>query len=139
MSPAAPGRVIPLGQVIAVRGGEVSGEMHLLSYAQTASCARLTVITRARGEFVPPGIEHGMDQPVAVFPVHQFTTRDDHGTSYAMGFRGRRGRRPDELAGEVTDPGPPPGTRWLDLTTVPGGPAVRIDLNPGNGPPGGAG
>ena len=61
-SPAAPGRVIPLGQVIPVRGGEVSGEMHLLSYAQTTSCARLTVITRARGEFVPPGIEHGMDE-----------------------------------------------------------------------------
>jgi hypothetical protein len=137
---AAPGRVIPLGQVIPVRGGEVSGEMYLLSYAQTTSCARLTVVTRAGGEFVPPGIEHGMDQPVAVFPVHQFTARDDHGTSYATGFRGRRGRRPDELAGEVTlDPGPPPGTRWLDLTTVPGGPAVRIDLSPGNGPPGGAG
>jgi Sigma-70, region 4 len=139
-SPAAPGRVIPLGQVIPVRGGEVSGEMHLLSYAQTASCARLTVITRARGEFVPPGIEHGLDGPIAVFPVHHFTARDDHGTSYAMGFRGRCGRRPDELAGEVTlDPGPPPGTRWLDLTTVPGGPAVRIDLTPGNGPPAGAG
>ena len=137
---AAPGRVIPLGQVIPVRGGEVSGEIHLLSYAQTASCARLTVITRARGEFVPPGIEHGLDQPIAVFPVHQFTTRDDHGTSYAAGFRGRRGRRPGELAGEVTlDPGPPPGTRWLDLTTVPGGPAVRIDLSPGGGPPGDAG
>ena len=139
-SPAAPGRVIPLGQVIPVRGGEVSGEMHLLSYAQTASGARLTVITRARGEFVPPGIEHGLDQPVVVFPVHQFTATDDHGTSHATGFRGRRGRRPDELAGEVTlDPGPPPGTRWLDLTTVPGGPAVRIDLTPGDGPPGGAG
>ena len=139
-SPAAPGRVIPLGQVIPVRGGEVSGEMYLLSYAQTASGARLTVITRARGEFVPPGIEHGMDQLVAVFPVHQFSVRDDHGTSYRMRFRGRRGRRPDELAGEVTlDPGPPPGTGWLELTTVPGGPAVRIDLSQGNGPPDGAG
>jgi len=134
-SPAAPGPVIPLGQVIPVRGGEVSGEMHLLSYAQTASCARLTVITRARGEFVPPGIEHSMQQPIAVFPVHQFTAKDHHGTSYAMGFRGRRGQRPDELAGEVTlDPSPPPDTRWLELTTVPGGPAVRIDLTPGSRP-----
>jgi hypothetical protein len=137
----APGRVIPLGQVIPVRGEDVAGEMHLLSYAQTASCARLTVVTRARGEFVPPGIEHGgMDRPFAVFPVHQFTARDDHGTSYAMGFSGRRGRRPAELAGEITlDPGPPPGTRWLDLTTIPGEPATRIDLTPGNGPPGDAG
>ena len=68
--PAAPGRVIPpLGQVIPVCGGEVSGEMYLLSYAQTAPGARLTVITRARGEFVPPGIEPGgMYRPFAVFP-----------------------------------------------------------------------
>ena len=115
--------------------------MYLLSYAQTAPGARLTVITRARGEFVPPGIEPGgMDRPFAVFPVHQFTATDDHGTSYRTGFRGRRGRRPDELAGEITlDPGPPPGTRWLDLTTAPGGPAARIGLTPGNGPPDGAG
>ena len=124
--------------MIPVRGGEVSGEMHLLSYAQTAPGARLTVITRARGEFVPPGIEPGgMYQPFAVFPVHQFTATDDHGTSYRTGFRGRRGQRPDELAGEITlDPGPPPGTRWLDLTTAPGGPAVRIDLTPRSGPDG---
>jgi hypothetical protein len=140
-SPAAPGRVIPLGQVIPVRGGDVSGEMNLLSYAHTASGARLTVVTRARGEFVPPEIEHnGMYRPFAVFPVHQFTARDDNGRSYGMGFRGRRGRRATELAGEITlDPGPPPGIRWLELTTAPGGPAVRIGLNPGNGPPDGAG
>jgi len=140
-SPAAPGRVIPLGQVIPVRGDDVSGEMHLLSYAQTAPGARLTVITRARGEFVPPGIEHnGMYRPFAVFPVHRFTVRDDHGASYRMGFRGRRGQRPTELAGEVTlNPGPPPGIRWLELTTIPGEPAVHIGLNPGNAPSDGTG
>ena len=140
-APAAPVRVIPLGQVIPVRGDDVGGEMHLLSYAQVASGARLTVITRARGEFVPPGIEYnGMYRPCAVFPVHQFTATDDNGASYQMGFSGRRGRRPTELAGEITlDPGPPPGIRWLELTTTPGEPAVRIDLNPGNGLPGHAG
>jgi hypothetical protein len=140
-APATPGRVIPLGQVIPVRGGEVSGEMHLLSYAHTAPGARLTVITRARGEFVPPGIEHnGTPGPFAVFPAHRFTATDENGTRYQMRFRGRRGRRPDELAGEITlDPAPPPGTRRLDLTTVPGEPAARIALNPGNGPPDGTG
>jgi DNA-binding CsgD family transcriptional regulator len=140
-APAAPGRVIPLGQVIPVRGDDVSGEMYLLSYAQTASGARLTAITRARGEFVPPGIEHnGMYRPFAVFPVHQFTATDDNGASYAMGFSGRRGHRPTELAGEITlDPGLPPWTRWLELTTVPGEPAARIGLHPGNEPPGHAG
>ncbi|HEY1322245.1 MAG TPA: sigma factor-like helix-turn-helix DNA-binding protein, partial [Streptosporangiaceae bacterium] len=140
-SPAAPGQVIPLGQIIPVRGDDVTGEMHLLSYAQTAPGARLTVITRARGEFVPPGIEPGgMYQPFAVFPVHRFTATDDLGTSYRMGFRGRRGQRPTELAGEVTlDPAPPPGIRWLELTTVPGEPPARIGLNPGNTQAGGAG
>ena len=126
----APRRVIPLGQVIPVRSEDVSGEIHLLSCALTDACARFTVVVRARGEFVPPGIEHnGMYRPFAVFPVHQFTATDDRGTSYRMGFSGRRGRRPLELAGEITvHPGPPPGIRWLDLTT-PGERAVRIDLN----------
>src|SRR5689334_3053557 len=115
--------------------------MDLLSYAQTALGARLTVITRAQGEFVPPGIEPGgMFRPFAVFPVHRFTATDDQGASYRMGFRGRRGQRPDELAGEVTlDPDPPPGIYWLELTTVPGGPAVRIGLNPGTGQSDGTG
>ncbi len=138
---AAPGRAIGLGQVIGVRGGDVSGDINLLSYAQTAAGARLTVVTRAHGEFVPPGIEHsGMYRPFAVFPVRQFTARDDQGTWYTMDFSGRRGRRATELAGEITlFPDPPPGVRWLDLTTSPGEPAARIDLNPGGGPPGQSG
>jgi hypothetical protein len=136
-----PHRVIPVDQVIPVRGEDVSGEMHLLSYAHTASCARLTIITRARGEFVPPRIEHnGMFRPCATFPVHRFAATDDQGTSYGMGFSGRRGRQPTELAGEITlRPGPPSGIRWLDLTVTPGEPAVRIDLNPRNRQPDDAG
>ncbi len=35
-------------------------------------------------------------------------------------------------------PGPPRDPRWLDLTTTPGEPAVRIDLNPSARPPEGA-
>ena len=124
-----PRRVIPLDQVIPVRGEDVSGEMYLLSCALTDACARFTVVVRARGEFVPPGIEHnGMYRPFAVFPVYQFTATDDRQTSYRIGFSGRRGRRPFELAGEITlHPRPPSGIRWLDLTT-PGERAVRVDL-----------
>jgi hypothetical protein len=138
---AAPGRAVGLGQVIGVRGGDVSGDMYLLSYAQTAAGARLTVVTRTHGEFVPPRIEHnGMYRPFAVFPVRQFTARDDQGTWYTMDFSGRRGRRATELAGEITlFPEPPPGIRWLDLTTSPGEPAARIGLTPGSGPPDPAG
>ena len=110
--------------MIPVRGDEVSSEMHLLSHAQTPPGARLTVVTRARGEFVPQGIEHnGMHRPFAAFPAHRFTATDDHGTSHRMGFRGRRGQRPTELAGEVTlDPGSPPASAgWSSLPS----PAAR--------------
>jgi len=126
-----------VGQVIPVRAEDVSGEMYLLSYAQTESSARFTVVVRARGEFVPPGIEHsGMYRPFAVFPVHEFVATDDQGTSYPMDFSGRRGSRATELTGEIIlQPGPPAGRRWLDLSTGPGEPAVRIDLDPADRPP----
>ena len=35
----------------------------------------------------------------------------------------------------MLDPDPPHEPRWLDLTTTPGEPAVRIDLNPSTRPP----
>jgi hypothetical protein len=140
-------RVVRVGQMIPVRGagkngrGEMEdfgGEMHLLSYARTASGARFTTIVQARGgEFVPPGIEHsGMFRPAAIFPVDQFMATDDRGTRYRVGFKGRRRRRPTELTGEITlHPGPPADIRWLDLNTAADEPAARIDLTPRNRPP----
>jgi hypothetical protein len=136
----APYRAVPVGQMIPVRGEgegvsgameEVAGEIYVLSYTRTACDARLTVAARTCGEFVPPGIEASCRyRPYATFPVHQFTATDDRGTRYQMGFRGRGERRPGELTGQITlRPGPPSGIRWLDLATVPGEPAVRIDLN----------
>jgi hypothetical protein len=139
-------RAIPVGQMIPVRarrcapwGEDVSGEMYVLSYARTASGARFTMVARSRGEFAPPGIEpSGMYRPCGTFPADRFTATDDKGTSYRMAFSGRGGRHPSELAGQITlQPAPPSGIRWLDLTTTPGEPAVRIDLNPGNRGPDG--
>jgi hypothetical protein len=135
-------RAVPVGQMIPVRGqgeaapdemgqGEVTGEMYVLSYSQTASGARLTMAARTRGEFVPPGIEPSCRYyPYARFPVDQFTATDDQGIHYQMDFLGRGERRPSELTGQITlRPDPPAGIRWLDLATGPGEPAVRIDLD----------
>ncbi|MGH3422872.1 MAG: hypothetical protein ACRDOD_25135, partial [Streptosporangiaceae bacterium] len=109
---------------------DVRGKMHILSYAQTASGARLTMAARTRGEFVPPGIEPSCRYwPYATFPVHQFAAADDRGARYQMGFMGRGELRPSELTGQITlHPAPPPGIRWLDLATAPGVPSVRLDL-----------
>src|SRR5689334_8040337 len=51
--PAPGGRVIPLGQLIPVRGAAASGQLCLLSYAQQASRALLTMIARPDGSSVP--------------------------------------------------------------------------------------
>ena len=45
-APTAPDVAVPVGQVIPVHGEEVSGEVTLLSYAQTASGALLTLVAR---------------------------------------------------------------------------------------------
>ncbi len=139
-------RAIPVGQMIPVRarrsapwGEDVSGEMYVLSYTQTASGARFTLVVRSRGEFAPPDVEpSGNYRPCGTFPADRFIATDDKGTSYQMAFSGRLGRHPSELAGQITlHPAPPSDIRWLDLTATPGDPAVRIDLNPGNRGPDG--
>ena len=121
-------------------GEDVSGELYVLSYTHTASGALLTMVARSRGEFAPPDVEpSGNYRPCGTFPADRFTATDDKGTSYSMAFSGRGGRHPSELAGQITlRPAPPSDIRWLDLTTTPGEPAVRIDLNPGNRAPDGA-
>ena len=52
-SPHAPWRVLPVGQVIRARAGDVQGDLHLLAYAQTAASARFTAVSY-RGPGQPP-------------------------------------------------------------------------------------
>jgi hypothetical protein len=53
-SGAEPARVVRLGQVIPVPSEDVSGEVYLLSYAQTASGPQLSLFARARPRSVRP-------------------------------------------------------------------------------------
>ena len=136
--PAAPDHAVPGGQVIPVRGDEVSGQVTLLSYAQTESGALLTLVAR-------PGQLNRVDperlwsimssqHPVpprpdlVVIPFRQFTATDDRGASYRMGYIGT-GRPLGEWILRLY-PHPPRDLSWLDLSATPGEPAVRIDLNP---------
>ena len=139
---AAPARVVRLGQVIPVRDEDVSGEVYLLSYVQTASGPQLSLLARARRWIGPPG--PGQPDPamppagrpdaalVRPWPVasrlEQFTATDDQGASYEMTVRALGGG-PDGWT-LMLHPRPPHNPRWLDLTTTPGEPAVRVDLNP---------
>jgi hypothetical protein len=127
---AAPGRVVPLGQRIAFRGADFTGELYLLSYARVASGPQLSVFAHKRRR-------SGLWEPSRPDLFEAFTAADDRGTCYQVGVRdigsGLEGwtlmLRPD----------PPHDPRWLDLAPAPGDPPARIDLDrpaPGASPAG---
>jgi hypothetical protein len=124
-SPRARWRVIPVGRVIRARDGDVQGELHLLTYAQTAAGARFTAVS-----YWGPGQTPDRHRPPpGVLLARRFTAVDDRGTSYQ--FSASLGPAHAEWSGVLDlDPNPPPEIRWLDLSTTPGEPATRIDLNP---------
>ena len=97
-------RVVPVGKVIRIRDDDVRWELFLVAYVQSAGGARFTVVGRN---------------------ARRLTAADDRGVSYQVGWRG--GREASEL---LLHPDPPHQIRWLDLTTAPGEPATRIDLDP---------
>jgi len=128
-------RVVPVGQLIPVRGAAASGEICLLSFAQTEVGAVLTLVA-AGGPFglmepVEPWAGSAAGQPAqwrqVVPPFRQFTATDAAGTSYRMTYRGDSPHLGEWTLG--LSPAPPRDLGWLDLRTAPDGPAVRIDLN----------
>ncbi len=117
---AADGRVVPVGQLIPVRAGGVSGEIYLLSYARQVSRGLLTMIARSCGPS-----EH---DPDVVFSFLNFGATDDRGNHYGLGLHGSGVSGPGEWILRL-HPDPPPGLRWLDLSTGAGEPAMRVDLS----------
>jgi hypothetical protein len=95
-------RVVPVGQVIKVRGREVL----FVAYVRSADGARFVVA----------------DWPFGPFTA---TAADDRGVSYQVSWRGELAAR--EL---LLRPDPPHQIRRLYFTTATGEPAIRIDLNP---------
>ena len=119
-------RVVPVGQAIRIRDGEVRGELGLLTYLQTAHGARFTMAGWMHG----PAPEPDTPRPRPRLPVPvRFTAADDKGTGYTLGFSTRI-TGSAALAG-VLDlrPDPRHEIRWLDLRTAPGEPATRISLD----------
>ncbi len=121
---AGPDRFLPLGVTAPFHDGNLSGELNLLAYAQTAGGARFTVTWRYHGRVDP--VRYGAAMHNAVFPK-LFSASDDQGHRYRLDFMFSSG--PD-WAGEIKVlPEPPEQTRWLDFS-APGEPAVRISLDP---------
>jgi hypothetical protein len=110
----------PAGAGDPIHGEGADGEVYLLSYAQMESGPQLSLFMRARRQVDPPGPE--------IRSLEQFTATDDKGTRYQMVVR-NLGSGPEGWT-VMLRPSPPHDPQWLDLTTTPGQPAVRVDLNP---------
>jgi hypothetical protein len=124
-SPHARWRVLPVGQVIRARDGDVQGELHLLAYAQTTAGAWFTAVSY----WGPGQTPERHTRPPGLLLARHFTAVDDRGTSYR--FSVRPGPTHAEWSGVLDlEPNPPPEIRWLDLSTIPGEPPTRVDLNP---------
>jgi len=125
--------VVPVGQVIRLREGDLRGELCLLAYAQTGDSGRFTAAGWVAETPVTagPGIQPKSRLPVPPVPRRfRFTATDDRGTTYHLGSAARPVGR--HLWYGVLDlrPDPPPGIRWLDLSPAPGEPPTRISLDP---------
>jgi hypothetical protein len=119
---ARSGRVVRLGRLIPIRGADVSGDVYLLSYAQTASGPQFSLLARTRSQPGSAPARRWLEIPL----LEQFTATDDQGTRYRMSVRDLGGG-PDGWT-LMLDPRPPHDPRWLDLITTPGEPAAHIDL-----------
>ena len=119
-----PNRYVPLGQMILFHDETLSGEVNLMSYAHTASGARLVATWQTRNPMGPR--RHGLP------PVEEFTVTDDRGQRYDLLFDTKG--RPDSTCDLTLRPEPPADAGWLEVT-APGEHAVHIDLKDAAGGP----
>ena len=124
-SPHATERVVPVGRVIRFRGDDAPGELHLLTYVQTAAGARFTAVSYWGPDQAPDWHR----PPPGVLLADRLTAVDDQGTSYRFSTGIGPGRT--EWSGLITlEPNPPRTIRWLDLGPPSGEPGPRIVLTP---------
>jgi hypothetical protein len=123
-------RFVPIGLTVPFHQGDLSGELYLMSFAQTGAGARLIVLwgkpTLSR--------EHELGlQRAELFPVSLFTVTDNRGSAYELDFAPADG---SEWISQINlRPAPPDGIHWLEVAAPPGS-AVRVKLHPASGPPG---
>ena len=124
-------RFVPIGRTIPFHDAGRSGELYLMSYAHTGSGARLTALWGK--PTLSPEHELGLQQP-ELFPVSLFTVTDDRGSVYELDYTYPGGT--EWISQIYLRPTPPDDIRWLEVA-APSSPAVRVDLTPASGPPGG--
>jgi hypothetical protein len=125
-------RFVPIGLTVPFHAGAISGELCLMSFAQTGAGARFVAAWGVRTPSLEPQL--GYQHP-GLIPFEEFTVTDDRGGRYQLGHTpGSDMEWPNLIS---LSPAPPESIRWLDVAP-PRRQAVRVDLRSG-GPPRGPG
>ena len=118
-------RFFPVGLAVPFHTEGTSGDLYLMSFAQTRSGARFIAVWGLHTETLQ--LRMGLRHP-DLMPFGLFTVADDRGAQYDLDFT--PGGGPEWTSQISLRPTPPPGIRWLDIA-APAGLAVRIDLGQG--------
>jgi hypothetical protein len=130
---AAPVRLVPAGVTIPLASPHSQGELHLLTYAQTAAGGWFTAMAGVRSAPEPTAPVSSRPDLPGMELLNQLTATDEAGNGYTLTFRGGAsgGSGGAEWSGQLRlRPDPPPGLRWLNLATGPAGPATLIGVDP---------
>src|SRR5215472_14529323 len=126
-SQGRPGRFVPVGLTVPFHAGAISGELCLMSFAQTGTGARFIAAWGVRTPALEPRL--GRQHP-GLIPFDLFTVTDDRGATYQLDHTpGGDLEWPDEI---TLRPAPPEDIRWLDIAP-PYRQPVRVDLRPPGG------
>jgi hypothetical protein len=112
-------RIVPAGVTIPFRTEDVSGELYLMSFAQTAAGARFHGVYGLHSLSGGPGPDE--------LPATQFGVTDSRGDRYQLEIIRNGGPGWVSIVG--VRPEPPAEVAWLEITT-PGGSVTRIGLGP---------
>jgi hypothetical protein len=122
-------RFVPVGLTIPFHGEDTSGELYLMSFAQTGSGARFIAAWGMRTLSLPHPM--GLAHP-DLKPFELFTVTDDRGARYDLDFMPGGRVWTCEIS---LHPTPPDDIRWLDVA-APLRPTTRVELTAGSGPAG---
>lgn len=131
--PPGPGgadRFFPVGLTVPFQDEGSRAELYLISFARTGPAARLLALW---GKPALSPRQLGLRHP-EFLPVSLFTVTDDRGGRYELDLSSGDG--PEWISELDLRPAPPEDIRWLQVAG-PAGPAVRVELTPASGPPGG--
>src|SRR5207248_1972432 len=117
-------RFVPVGLTVPFRAGAVSGELCLMSFAQTGTGARFIAAWQVHAPSLEVQLSHHYP---GLIPFDEFTVTDDKRARYQLDHTpGSDLAWPNMFR---LTPAPPGNIRWLDVAP-PYRQAVRVDLDP---------